>query len=82
MKNKMKEQNERTISRDGKKWLILMKLILKNTSYEGSFITKILKITVKPWNWSTKYLEHPVQWNSFSWDRICLIDFILVSLNN
>ena len=34
---------QRTMARDGQKWLILMKLILKSTSYEGSFITKIKK---------------------------------------
>ena len=29
------------MAKSGQKWPILMKLILKNTSYEGSFITKI-----------------------------------------
>ena len=36
--------SERTMRRDGQKWLILIKLILKNTSYEDSFMSKIKKI--------------------------------------
>ena len=36
--------SERTMGRDGQKWLILIKLILKNTSYENSFMSKIKKL--------------------------------------
>ena len=32
---------QRTMARDGQKWPILIKIILKNTLYQGSFVTKI-----------------------------------------
>ena len=36
-------ENKRTMRQDGQKWPIISKLILRITSYEGSFITKIKK---------------------------------------